>query len=207
MNGLRHNLFPGSRFTRQEHSSVGARHLFHRLDNRLHGRGAIRELRRLIVRSGPISERSQAAAFDGPCRDQPNLVRPAEGFLQVVCCPHLQGLHGRLHGTMRGENNDLHLGHFRPSLPEKGHAIQTRHAQVGDHQIEGLAIEHERRLDSVGGLHHFVALGEEGVGQETADALFVVNHENPGHQMFPLGKRMRITAPPFSWVAAVNEPP
>ena len=157
---------------------------------------------------------AQPAPLERAAHHQAQLVRPGQRLAKIVEGAQLHGLDRALDGAVRGQHDDLHLGLLGAHPAQQRHAVQARHLEIGQHQVERLAREQARRGLAVGRLHHAQALALQHLGDEAADSFLVVDdqdafhdHSFPGAPCLRQGKDTRKTAPPSAWLLALMRPP
>ena len=113
----------------------------------------------------------------------------AEGLGDEVEGPQPHGLDGHGDAAVGGHHDHGHLGH--PSLLDplqEFDAVQPRHFQIADHDVELRRLELRPGLLAVGRRDHFMPLGRQIVGQRDAFDFLVVNDQD-SHGMFAGGMR------------------
>ena len=125
----------------------------------------------------------EAAAFEFPLPSQHgrlDLVKHdavVERLFHVREGAELDGPHGRLELAVTGQNDDLDVGIEFFDLAQEVHAGLAGHANVGDHEIDGLlAKEVERRGHVLGHVDLVLLLQKHTQG--LAGPVFVVHNEN-----------------------------
>jgi hypothetical protein len=150
------DLLAGAGLAQEQHAGAGARDLVDRRDHRRHRGIAVGERRQPVVDRGPGVE--QAAPLEGPLDHQAQLVGSAQGLLQVVEGAELHGLDRGVDRAVGGHHDHLDLGLLGLELADQGQAVEVRHLQVGDEQVEAALVEPSGRDPTVLGLDDVVAL-------------------------------------------------
>ena len=95
-------------------------------------------------------------------------------------CALVHGLHRRLDRAEGGDEDDRHLGPLLPDLREEVHPGHAGHRQVRQHEVIGLALQRFQGLPAGGRRSDAVPFLLKQPGQQLADPLLVVHHQNPG---------------------------
>ena len=133
MDRLCDQLLPSARFSNEQDRRVALRNLWNEVKDFLHGR-------RLADNIIEASDFVQASFYIFILRDQFPLMRyffqnkgelfRFEGFEQVIRCPHFHGLHGRLNGAVRGNNDNDRFRVFLFDFPKQFDTIHPGHLYI-----------------------------------------------------------------------------
>jgi len=100
----------------------------------------------------------------------------------------VDGGDGRAHVGIAGEQDAYRIRPFGPYLFEKLRAVHLRHAHVGNHQVDGILLEHlQPRRAAIGG-EDAVAQRPEQPFQRTQDIGLVI-HEQQRRRLCGAGRR------------------
>jgi len=111
-----------------------------------------------------------------------------EGLGEVVLDAEFQRFDSGVEGRVPGRDEHRDPAVALPDLLEQLHAVHTRHADVGDHQVDIAVLDIRQRPDAVFGPHDPVPLERQKIFKEIADTRFVIdnqdfftgfNHEHP----------------------------
>jgi hypothetical protein len=83
---------------------------------------------------------------------------------------------------VRGEDEDLQLRLLRGCLANERHPVHPGHPEIRHHDVEALGVEPAGCGGSVGRLLHGMTVGFERFGDEGADTLVVVHHQDARHR-------------------------
>ena len=151
VNQVRNDFLAGPRFPLQQHSRFGVGYAQGALDDPSHGFAA-----RHYAVDGSVGHRRcsfgdrvqqgrlchiRCALFQYPAHQRAQFVRNREGLGEVVHCSAPECISGRCHGGVSGNHDDFATGTNALGSSQKLDAIHARHSQVGDYQIEILALE------------------------------------------------------------------
>ena len=204
----RGDLLAGAALAEQQHGRVGARDLAQRVDHRLHRRIAVGQpAGRSCLALALLAAVAQPAALERARHQQAQLVGPLDRLLEVVERAELHRLDRGLDRAVRGQHDDLDLGLLGARASHERHAVEAGHLEIGDDDVEALGFEPADRGGAVGRLLHVVTVRLQRLGQERADALVVVDHQDAGHRSAAQGITTRNSAPPSGCVCAVTAPP
>ena len=147
------------------------------------------------VHLGRVADQPEPAADVVGGRVQPGLGRGAVGrglahrlvddradllllerLLDVVEGAGLDRLDGVADRAVGGHHDDRHVRVGPHRGAQHLHAVEPRHPQVGDHDVD--AVERGHRLGAVGGQHHVVAVALEDGGEDAPQVRFVVGHQD-----------------------------
>jgi hypothetical protein len=112
-------------------------------------------------------------------RDRQLQLIELEGLGHVVVGTELHGLHGRLGGRERRDDQDDRSGRVLLGGLEDGQTVDLPHTKIGDHEVETIrALQHfDGRLAAIG-LRHVIAGLLEHDSEELAHTLLVVDDED-----------------------------
>src|SRR5215469_3133100 len=139
-------------------------------------------------RSGPILDPSPDA------RDQ---LGDRERLRQVVDRPHLQAADLGLDVADRGQDEDTLRRICPEDTAEHLVAVQPRQQEIQHDDRVVLGLQEAQRVVAVRGNLELKAVGIQSTGNETADALLVVDYEDPAHRNPPVVETSQVT--PESW--------
>ena len=169
MQGAGDELFARARLAGDEHGGGGIRHLLDDGEDLLQVLGDADEAEASWRRAvAPRGHGRQLGAWGAACQliglgrlvdDLADLCL-LEGFFDVVEGPELDRLDRRIDGAVRGDDDDGDLRVVDGHAAEQAHAIESRHAEIGDDHLHSPTDESER-LFAVGRLDHFVALARK----------------------------------------------
>ncbi len=133
----------------------------------MHAR-ALRNDRHLFVGAGKSFERNvlllQGALFPDFLDLEQKLVK-VEGLCDVVVGSFFHGLDHGTDAAEAGDDDHLHIGLPLLDLVKKLHTAQPGHPDVGDQQVEVIALELLKRIQTALRTDCRIALLLEGVGQ------------------------------------------
>ena len=121
----------------------------------------------------------EAALFQGLGDSAPHLLQ-AEGLGDVVEGTLAHGRHRRLQGGEGGDKDDLHVRIAGLAATQHLQAVHLVHLEIGQHQIEGLAVEQAQGLGTALSGGDGIALAGQDVVQVAQGDLFVVDDEDAG---------------------------
>ena len=113
---------------------------------------------------------------------------PVERFPDEVVRPLPHRRHGGLDVSEGGDDEDGDVGRLAVDLPEHLHPRNSRHLEVGDHEVEGGGRERGQPLGPVFGRGHFVpGLPEIEERHLPAGGVVVDEKDAPGHGTLSFG--------------------
>ena len=98
---------------------------------------------------------------------------------QVVVGAVADGLDGRLHGALRGEDDHAEVGELILEGAQQPEAVHARHHQVGQHDAGAERRDLLERLLAVRGVLGDVAPGANQLGEADAGGAIVLHDEHP----------------------------
>ena len=108
-------------------------------------------------------------------------LRLLERLLDVVEGAQLDRLDGAVDRAVRGDHDDRHVGVLGHHAPQEAHAVEARHAQVGDERGDVLvAVDERQGLLAVARLEHLVAVTCEDGAEHFAQVQLVVGEDDAG---------------------------
>ena len=130
---------------------------------------------------GAVDAILEAATLDGTGDEEPQLVGARDRFLQVLERAELHRLDRVFHRAVRRHHDDLDLGLLGADLAQQPHAVEAGHLEIGEHQIEAAFVEDLRCFFSVLRGDHRVLVELERIGDELAQAGFVIGDQDACH--------------------------
>jgi hypothetical protein len=100
-----------------------------------------------------------------------------EGFLQKLCGTPFHRLDRQRNGGVRGQHDHRQLGPLRDDAVEELHAVHTRHAEIGEHRVGGVAFEPLQRFGARPYLGRLNALLTEHRRQHLAHGGIIIDQE------------------------------
>ena len=143
--------------------------LLERLLGRLDARRECLDLAALVLAAGARVEHLAQRGAD---------LGDAERLGEVVRDAAAQRVHGRLGRRERRHDERVEIGLDLLGLLDQVHAIDLRHAQIGDEQVVAVLAHAIERDAPIGHVVGGVALRAEDPGEQLSDAFFVVDDEN-----------------------------
>src|SRR5207247_789372 len=205
----RDQFLAGARLAAQEHGDVGAGDAADRLVDVLHPRVPADERAELAhfrePRAEPRDLLGEPTGGQRALAEQQHLVE-VERLVEIVIGAALHGLDGGGHGAVGGHDHDVHVGTDLADTLERGEPVESRHADVEEHEVEGLCLEDPHRLLAVLHRRHVVADPAQAFLEDPAQAVFVVgDQDTSGHQARAMGRK-QVTAVPrpsalSTWIA------
>src|SRR5262249_58333482 len=89
----------------------------------------------------------------------------------------LHRLYSGVHGAVSGHDDDTRVGVLLAQPRERGEAVDARHPDVEEDQVEGLRLEGPQRAVAVLDGHHVVAGLPQALLQHPAEAVLVVGDQ------------------------------
>lgn len=86
-------------------------------------------------------------------------------------------------GRITGHQKNRQIGAVAPQPQGKGNPVHARHDNIGQKQIEGLAIESRQRLKAIFHGHDLMTLMIKGTQDEFAHRAFIFCHKDAGHRL------------------------
>ena len=181
VDGVRHQLFPGTALAVDQHAAVGRGHQLHLLAQRLHGHAVADDaVFRLRVAAQPHVFELQPPVIQRVLQHHGELL-DGKRLLQKIEGAQLGGLDGGLNIAVAGDHD-----HRRPvadgnllDARERLHAIDPRQPDIEQHQLGGLARQIFQALFARGYGPRLIALVVQHPAQGLPDAGLVVHHQNP----------------------------
>ncbi len=179
--GTGRQLLAGAGFADQQHAGAPGAGLSECVEDPLHGRRFAQQPVQLVAALDFVTQghvlAGQRPALESAIDHQANLV-DLEGLGQVVVGARLHGRDGRLGAGKSGDHDDLRVGMKLLGLGQNHHAVDVRHAQVGDHHVE-LAFLHRRQGCAASGRRfHSMPGATQMDAQELAHGALVVDDQN-----------------------------
>jgi len=182
VDGAGHQLLPRAALARDDDVALHVADPLDQLVDRLHRVRAADEVVKAVAVLELALELLDAAPqleLLGDLPGHPQQLVLVERLRDVVVGPLPHHVHGVLDGAEARQDDDL--GGRVPLLDvaEQLQPVHLRHAQVGDHKVEGLGVEEPGRGLAVGGHFHLEAIIGERPGEALADDRLVVHHQDP----------------------------
>ena len=188
MNGLRDEPLAGARLARQQDRAVGARDGLDHLEDVEHRFAAADHVRELVRQAErPLQQDvllAQLAVLDLLADLHLEQV-DVERLAQVVARAEPHRLDGAVGRRKRGDHDAEDVLVDLLGGAQHLDAAQIRHLDVGDQQVDRLALERVDRGAAVLGQQHLVALAAEHDRQQLAHRSLIVDDENA--RRAPLG--------------------
>ena len=179
---LRDQVLAAARFAQQEDIGLGPRADLDHLPHADHARRTADD-HLLQVGRARFARRRRASPCGRVGAVQPGQEREevlvAEGLGHEVEGPQPHGLDGHGDAAVGGHHDHGHVGHASLLDPlQQVDAVQPRHLQIADHDVELRRLELRPGLLAVGRGNHFMPHGRQIVGQRDAFDFLVVNDQD-----------------------------
>jgi hypothetical protein len=180
----RHELLARAALTRDEHGRVGRRDAHDASEHVPDRRGAADDVGEAVALAEARRHRAHRArelSLLDRALDLHEQLFFGEGLLDVVVRADAHGLDGTLDRAVR--RHDQHLGHGRRLLhvAQDVEAVLAGHAEVGEDEIERVAVDALTGLVTVGSLGHLVARTSQHERERGAHVPLVVDDEDLRH--------------------------